>query len=74
MAATTQQRDIRKKVSVELDQLLTPGEAALWLGLSQRVLLANVRRKKIPAVRINDRVLRFHPRSILRAGGITGLT
>jgi hypothetical protein len=57
----------KKRISVKLDELLTPGEAALWLGLSQRVLLANARRKKIPCVRINDRVLRFHPRTILQA-------
>jgi hypothetical protein len=69
MVAATKQIAKRKKISVELDQLLTPCEAAQWLGLSQRVLLANVRRKKIPAVRINDRVIRFHPRTILQARG-----
>ena len=55
--------------AVELDSLSTPEQAAKWLGLTQRVLLANVRRKKIPAVRINDRVIRFHPRTILKEQG-----
>jgi len=65
MPNTTRQG--RKKISVELDQLLTPTEAAAWLGMSTRVLLANARRKRIPSIHINERVIRFHPRTILQA-------
>jgi hypothetical protein len=39
--------------------------------MKERTLLANAARGRIPAVRINDRVLRFHPRSILAAKGMT---
>ncbi|MDD5141516.1 MAG: helix-turn-helix domain-containing protein [Verrucomicrobiales bacterium] len=55
--------------SFNLDALLTPADAAHWLKMAERTLLDNVRRKKIPCVRINNRVLRFHPRSILAAKG-----
>jgi hypothetical protein len=55
---------------VDLDSLLTPTAAANWLGMAERTLLENVRRKKIPCVAINSRVLRFHPRSILAAKGV----
>jgi hypothetical protein len=54
----------------DLDALLTPTEAADWLQIAERTLLANARRNQIPCVRINDRVLRFHPRTILAAKGV----
>ena len=53
-----------------LDELLTPEDCACWLRLEVEALLENVRLKRIPVVRINQRVLRFHPRSILIALGI----
>jgi hypothetical protein len=53
----------------DLDALLTPSAAARWLNIAERTLLENARRKKIPVVRINNRVLRFHPRSILASKG-----
>jgi hypothetical protein len=59
-----------KKTAIDLDALLDPFEAAQWLGIRERTILDNVRRKKIPVVRINERVLRFHPRSILAAKGV----
>jgi hypothetical protein len=49
------------------DQLDTPKDCAAWLGLGYRAFLANVRQRKIPAVRINNRVLRFHRPSVLAA-------
>jgi hypothetical protein len=58
-----------EKTGFDLDALLTPADAASWLHIAERTLLDNARRKKIPVVRINDRVLRFHPRSILAAKG-----
>jgi len=58
-----------KTAPVELDGLLSVTQAAIWLGLSRRVLLENIRRKKIPAIRVNERVLRIHPRSVLIAKG-----
>lgn len=54
---------------ISLDALLTISEAANWLKLSPRVLLQNIRRKKIPAVRLNARVFRIHPRSVLLSKG-----
>lgn len=57
------------KNEFDLDDLLTPAAAAQWLHIAVRTLLDNARRKKIPCVRINNRVLRFHPRSILAAKG-----
>lgn len=49
------------------EKLRTPEETADWLGLAERTLLANVRRKRIPCVRINNRVIRFHWPSVLAA-------
>ena len=60
---------VKKDTPVDLDALLTPVECARWLRIAQRTLLANARRKKIPVVKLNERVLRFHPRSILAAKG-----
>jgi hypothetical protein len=65
--STSQKTD--KTAGIDLDALLTPFEAAQWLGIRERTLLDNVRRKRIPCVRVNDRVLRFHPRTILAAKG-----
>ncbi len=59
-----------KPAEIDLDQLLTPQKAASWLSMSERTLLLNARLKRIPVVRINERVLRFHPRSILAAKGV----
>jgi hypothetical protein len=55
------------KDGFDLDALLEPAPAAAWLRMAERTLLANARAGKIPVVKINDRVLRFHPRSILAA-------
>ena len=63
----TNKNDIQE--GFDLDALLTPADAANWLGIAERTLLSNARLKKIPCVRINDRVLRFHPRTILKAKG-----
>ncbi len=49
------------------DTLLTPDQAAKWLGIAERTLLANARRRRIPCVRVNARVLRFHLPSVLAA-------
>lgn len=49
----------------DLDSLLTPEQCAAWLQMKERVLLANVRLGRIPVVKVNARVLRFHPRTIL---------
>jgi len=53
-----------------LDELLTAKECALWLRMEEGTLLENVRLGRIPAVKINRRVLRFHPRTILLGLGI----
>jgi hypothetical protein len=59
-----------RETGFDLDALLEPAPAAAWLRMAERTLLANARAGKIPCVRINDRVLRFHPRSILAAKGV----
>ena len=68
MTTLTKQQNA-KPAGLDLDAMLTPTDAAAWLGIAERTLLANARLKKIPCVRINERVLRFHPRSILAAKG-----
>ena len=56
---------------IDLDALMTPEECAAWLKIEKRTLIAkNARRNRIPVVKINQRVFRFHPRSILAAKGI----
>lgn len=47
------------------DALLLPEEMAKILSISPKILLQNVRRKKIPVVKINARVLRFHLPTVL---------
>ena len=51
----------------DLDKLLTLVECAQWLGMGKREVALRSRGKRatIPAVWINDRVVRFHPRTIL---------
>lgn len=49
------------------DALLSPAETATRMKIGERTLLANVRRRKIPVVRVNARVLRFHWPSVLAA-------
>ena len=53
--------------SPELDEMLSLEEAAEWLGMSKAKLMDKCRgcRPKIPGFRINQRVVRFHPRSII---------
>ena len=50
-----------------LDSLLTLEEAAAWLRQHPRILVTKTkgRRPKIPAFWENQRVVRFHPRTIL---------
>jgi excisionase family DNA binding protein len=55
--------------TVDLDALLGPEEAASWLGVTKATLLKMVRRKKVPVLKLNERVYRFHPKSILAARG-----
>ena len=55
----------RATSTFDLDGLYTPIEIAKWMRLSPRTVLDLARRGKIPTVRLNDRVLRFHPRTIL---------
>ena len=62
-------KQIKAKTEVSLDALLTPSEAADWLGVSEHTLLASARQKTIPSIRLNKRVIRFHPRAIIEAKG-----
>ncbi len=54
-------------VNPSLDEMLETPEAAKWLKLKPRRLLADAkgRRAKIPGFWINRRVVRFHPRTII---------
>ena len=59
-----------KKIPQSLDEILTLEECAAWLLLKPRDLLAKVRAGRIPAIRLNQRVLRFHPRTVLLKLGV----
>ena len=50
-----------------LDDMLLLPEAAQWLRLNPRDLAAKTkgRNPTVPAFRLNQRVLRFHPRTII---------
>lgn len=50
-----------------LDAMLDTRQAAKWLGLRERELLAKCKGRKpaIPGFWINRRVVRFHPRTIV---------
>ena len=52
---------------MDIDAMLKTEEAAKWLGLSTRALVASSkgRKAKIPAFWINQRVVRYHPRTII---------
>lgn len=56
-----------KAPAIQLDDLLELPDAAKWLKLSEREVLAKSkgRSPKIAAYWINKRVVRFHPRAIL---------
>jgi hypothetical protein len=54
-------------MKIDLDEPLTTPECARWLKLDVRSFLAKVREGKIPAMKLNERVFRFHPRSVLEA-------
>ena len=60
------------KILQSLDEILTLEECAAWLLLKPRDLLAKVRAGRIPAIRLNQRVLRFHPRTVLLKLGVPG--
>ena len=53
--------------TIELDDMLETPAAAKWLGLSVRELLTKSkgRKAKIPAMWLNRRVVRYHPRTII---------
>jgi hypothetical protein len=55
------------KPDFDLDRLLTPAEGAVWLGMKRRTLIRNIKLRRIPAIKINERVVRIHPRSVLAA-------
>ena len=59
-----------KKILGSLDEILTLEECATWLVLKPRDLLDKVRAGRIPAIRLNKRVLRFHPRTVLLKLGV----
>lgn len=50
-----------------IDRMLTAEEAAQWLGMTKRSLLAKSKGRwsSIPAVWLNARTVRFHPRTII---------
>jgi hypothetical protein len=54
-----------KPTEADLDTLQTPTWTADWMQLKRRTLINAARRGLVPCVRVNERVLRFHPRTIL---------
>ncbi len=63
-------RPAEKKVPKSLDEILTLEECASWLMLKPRDLKEKVRAGRIPAIKLNQRVLRFHPRTVLLKLGV----
>jgi hypothetical protein len=59
-----------KRILASLDEILTLEECAAWLVLRPRDLLEKVRAGRIPAIKLNKRVLRFHPRTVLLKLGV----
>ncbi len=59
-----------KRIPASLDEILTLEECAAWLVLRPRDLLDKVRAGRIPAIKLNKRVLRFHPRTVLLKLGV----
>lgn len=53
----------------ELDQLLTPDDAAKWIGISRRELAekSSGRKPLIPVISIGHKTKRYHLRTILAA-------
>lgn len=49
----------------DIEALQTPEQTAKWLGINKRTLMVNARLGKIPCVRINERLFRFHLPTIL---------
>lgn len=52
---------------VDLDQLMTLDELAAWLKLSSPTVTKNTQAGKIPCIRINRKIVRYHPRTVLDA-------
>lgn len=56
----------KQRPRLDLDGLYSPEEFAPWIGVSKRTLLQLAGEGKIPALRLNGRVLRFNPRTVLQ--------
>lgn len=65
----TQAKDDELQVVDDLDGLYPAEPTARWMHISVPTLMALARKRKIPAVRFNQRLIRFHPRTILAAKG-----
>ena len=59
-----------RMVPESLDEILTLEECASWLRVRPRDLKDKVRAGRIPAIRLNQRVFRFHPRTVLLKLGV----
>lgn len=60
----TKAREIQKEVITTMEKLLTVNEVSQLLGISKFGLYGLVFKKRIPAVKISKRCLRFRPRDI----------
>lgn len=70
MTETTRaKRPASPRPSIDLDALYDPTTTARWMGIARRTLMDNVRLGKVPVVKVNGRLLRFHPRTILKHAG-----
>jgi hypothetical protein len=58
----------QNRAPLDLDGLYPAEEIAPWMRLTKNTVLQLAREGKIPVVSYNERVLRFHPRTILAKG------
>jgi predicted site-specific integrase-resolvase len=62
---STKKRKNAAQKAIDLDGLYPPAITAEWMGISTRTLLDLAKEGKVPVARLNARVLRFNPRTIL---------
>ena len=52
----------------DLDAILTPEQCAKWLQISVRKLREKANAGQVPFLRLGQKAMRFHPRTVLAKG------